>query len=208
SLALSEDLNKSHIKQNIAIKAGFMIIDLIHDFDQDKHWQKLSNLLGIPEETLKNTVKIAAGNRKKTVSSNTSKEITHTIQQGDPTEERLLATILQNPDLRDFGIGVPSNYFSNVVNRVIYEYWEKGQMDGSGDINVIRETQKLMDRELPQGNVEWNAKIIEDCITAMKLKYLKKIKQNIPEEDNSETDNQHLIVNDEIRSMFLEKNNA
>ena len=208
SLALSEDLNKSHIKQNIAIKAGFMIIDLIHDFDQDKHWQKLSNLLGTPEETLKNTVKIAAGNRKKTVSSNTSKEITHTIQEGDPTEERLLATILQNPDLRDFGIGVPSNYFSNVVNRVIYEYWEKGQMDGSGDINVIRETQKLMDRELPQGNVEWNAKIIEDCITAMKLKYLKKIKQNIPEEDNSETDNQHLKVNDEIRSMFLEKNNA
>ena len=72
SLALSEDLNKSHIKQNIAIKAGFMIIDLIHDFDQDKHWQKLSNLLGTPEETLKNTVKIAAGNRKKTVNSNTS----------------------------------------------------------------------------------------------------------------------------------------
>lgn len=208
SLALSENQNNNQARQDIVKKAGFLIIDLIHDFDQDKHWQKLSNLLDIPEETLKNTIKIAAANRKKSVSSNTSKEITHTIQEGDPTEERLLATILQNPDLRDFGIGVPSNHFSNVVNRVIYEYWEKDQLDGSGDINVIREIEKLMDRELPQGNIERNGKIIEDCKKAMKLKYLKKVKQNIPEEDNSETDNQHLKVNDEIRSMFLEKNNA
>jgi DNA primase len=208
SLALSENLNDNQVKENIAIKAGFLIIDLIHDFDQDKHWQKLSNLLGIPEDTLKNTIKNSAKNRGKTRGSNTATEIGHAIQEGDPTEERLLATILQNPDLRDFGIGVPSNYFSSMVNRVIYEYWEKGQMDGSDDINVIMDRQKLIDRELPQKNVEQNAKIIENCKNTMRLKYLKKIKQNIPEEENSETDNRHLKVNDEIRSMFLEKNNA
>mgnify|MGYP005638912889 CR=1 FL=1 len=95
-----------------------------------------------------------------------------------------------------------------MVNRVIYEYREKGQMDGSDDINVIMDRQKLIDRELPQKNVEQNAKIIENCKNTMRLKYLKKIKQNIPEEENSETDNRHLKVNDEIRSMFLEKNNA
>ena len=207
SLALSENLNDNHVKETIAIKAGFLIIDLIHDFDQDKHWQKLSNLLDIPEETLKNTIKNAAANRGKTGGSNTATKITDVIHEGDPTEERLLATILQNPDLRDFGIGVPSNYFSSMVNRVIYEYWEKGQMDESDDINVIMERQKLMDRQLPQKNIEQNSKIIENCKSKMKLKYLIKIKQNIPEEENSDTDKRHLKVNDEILSIFLEKNN-
>ena len=33
SLALSENLNDNQVKENIAIKAGFLIIDLIHDFE-------------------------------------------------------------------------------------------------------------------------------------------------------------------------------
>jgi hypothetical protein len=181
--------------------------------------QKFAQSLGIKDSDLRDRlVQLRLNDKKrKPAKTSTSSTIARSGYFPGNIEEYCLGLLLQYPEMRGDGMAIPVEYFEYNENREIFLKWHQYT-----DIeNIISKMDLLIkphfDNLLAQvfqpdlkGNEAEQRKVIIDCITRLKEKYLKHLarKRSLltseTEEGDKHNDLAQLEENKQLRQVFIQ----
>ena len=217
--AVTSTLDLSHENGKSAAVAQLLpLISKIADWvKRELYMKRLADLVGVDEKTLiKKAAQLQPTKREKlkgTVSLPTSQALRH------PVEEYCLSLLLQHPDLREKGDGIPPEYFTSTENRELFLSWR-----GSHDVDVLRRSlddslhehiDSLISRELPPANMKEIEAALSDCTRRLdehRLRQLKALEEILISEAESEGNKEEvqallqksLEPSMQLRDLFLE----
>jgi DNA primase len=95
-------------------------------------------------------------------------------------EDYLLAVVLQNPEMREYAMGVSEEQFRDPVNRVVFTMLqnsatlEVAALPGGGD--VMEKIERLRDKILPPTDQKEMVEAISDCVQRLHQRHIRTIK--------------------------------
>ena len=95
-------------------------------------------------------------------------------------EDYLLAVVLQNPEMREYAMGVSEEQFRDPVNRVVFTMLENSATleltVPSGEGDVMEKIERLRGKELPPGDQKEMVEAISDCVQRLHQRHIRTIK--------------------------------
>jgi DNA primase len=136
SVTANLDLTKASDKRLLVDRIG-PVIKLIKNPVRRAHYlQKLARLAGVNERTIEESLGMTKTsvpyNRNREILKKTDRPVKSILSR--PVEEQFLALLLKHPEFRERSGGIPTDYFENSENRVIFTVWRE-----SADIVTLRD---------------------------------------------------------------------
>ncbi len=95
-------------------------------------------------------------------------------------EDYLLAVVLQNPEMREYAMGVSEEQFRDPVNRVVFTMLQNSAtLEGagpSGERDVMEKIERLRDKILPPTDQKEMVEAISDCVQRLHQRHIRTIK--------------------------------
>jgi DNA primase len=95
-------------------------------------------------------------------------------------EDYLLAVVLQNPEMREYAMGVSEEQFRDPVNRVVFTMLQNSAtLEGagpSGEGDVMEKIERLRDKILPPTDQKEMVEAISDCVQRLHQRHIRTIK--------------------------------
>jgi DNA primase len=219
--ATRHDLSSSQGKALLTDSLFPVISSIENPYEQERLFSRLAELLGVSNQTLiasvglprpKNLGRRASPARKATVSA--FRTASH-----DSLEEFTLALLLQNPSLRDQGLGLTIDHFSQSPNRELFSNWfELFSIEVLPD-KVSEHLQdylsNLMQLPIPESTDSLLGEALLQCINRLEERKLREIKREESlilgeqwlEGDNSNdfSSQQDLSSTEALRRLFLNR---
>jgi len=175
-----------------------LIYNITNDYDRDRYWSTTAELAGVTEQRLKSIVdkprpagrSSFSGGRSRgkkaqiAGSGRISPEQAGSVLDssgGDALEEHLLSLVLQQADLREHAIAMPSEFFHESDNRALFTAWQSSSKLSEishelGD-ELTEKAYRLAERELPPSNQERHVEDVAQCVLRLRERHFRQIKK-------------------------------
>jgi DNA primase len=167
------DLTKAGDKTLAANKLLPVIKQIKNVIRQAHYMQKLAHIIGVDVRTLEAALGSTTTAPQRRIADRTQPVTVAVASASSPIEEYCLALLLQHPELRCYHKQIPPDYFAGSENRVLFTTLvAAGQaaVRDELDDSLVEHLERLATKELPANNIE---KKLVDCISRLKLLYLK-----------------------------------
>ncbi len=180
--ALKFDLSKPEDKSRATEQLLPMIIELDDDVQREFYLNKLSNLVGVNDKTLRGIAARLQRTRSEKVVKPELKPSTH-ANLGDPAEEQCLCLLVKYPELRGKAeeLGLSPEHFANSENRELFVAWRNApdfkDLFITIDIALQDHLKALCNMALPPADERKTEKALADCILSLERKGLRTLKE-------------------------------
>lgn len=176
-----------------ALAAGELrpLINMVpNQYEQEEYTTRLAALLDVSLEQLRvsaprtSIARRAAGTllREPPGSRSSSDAVASALNpdSANAGEDYLLAVVLQNPEMREYAMGVSEEQFRDPVNRVVFTMLENSATleltVPSGEGDVMEKIERLRGKELPPGDQKEMVEAISDCVQRLHQRHIRTIK--------------------------------
>ncbi len=174
------DLTKPEEKSGASEQLLPMIIELDDDVQREFYLNKLSNLLGVSDKTLRGIAARQSRTRSEKVSKADTKPVTST-SFSDPAEEQCLRLLLKHPELRDKAKGLSPEHFEHSENKELFIAWrditnlEELPLTIASDLQEHVKT--LYERALPPTDERKTEEELVRCVQRLEQQRLRTLKE-------------------------------
>jgi DNA primase len=173
----------SHEKgKSEAVDKLLPLVSAIEDgVEEELYLRRLSQLVGVDEKTLAGK----AARSKPTPRERASKALPLPVTQatGRSTEEFCLTLLLQNPELRERGLELNTDYFEGTENREIFLAWKKAtdnedfeRIRQDLDVSLQEHLDNLISRVLPPARERETEIAFTDSTNRLREQHLRRLK--------------------------------
>ncbi|MBA31838.1 MAG: DNA primase [Chloroflexi bacterium] len=141
---------------------------------------------------------------------NLKNQIKNIDENIDALDEHFLSLLIQNDDIKEYGVAIPENYINKSDNRVIFSLWKKNFIND--DIEIDEELSEKIEylklRDIPESNLTRKIEDINQIIQRLKERYLRELKIQEIEDLKSNPELKDKIVlnslesNENLKKMF------
>ncbi len=183
----------------------------IIDKDELPNFTKfLSKKLDITHRELTSLLNKSLQKNSKNNYYNIKNQIRNIDESLDALDEHFLSLLIQNDDLREYGIAIPEVYIKQSDNRVIFSLWKKNFIKDNIEKNeeLSEKIQYLKLRDIPESNLTKKVEDINQIIYRLKERYLRELKIQEIEDLKSNPELKDKIVknsldsNENLKKMF------
>ncbi len=172
-----------------AVEALLPLIQSANFFDQESYLTKLSDVLGVREETLKASIgklntssyRITRRQAGQKLSSEMSSILS--VKTGDPLEEHLLALLLSKPELKKHMLDFDAEYFNNSVTREVFTQWltcsTMDDLVDRIDESLRGEFDRLARTQLVPSNSSENEADLKQCMRRLEKRHLQMLQEQL-----------------------------
>lgn len=161
-----------------------------NQYEQEAYMTRLAALLDVSLEQLRvstprtSTARRAAGAlfREPPGSRSSSDAVASALNpdSANAPEDYLLAVVLQNPDMREYAMGISEEQFRDPVNRVVFTMLKNSAtLEGaapSGQGDVAEKIERLRNKILPPTDQKEMVEAISDCVQRLHQRHIRTIK--------------------------------
>lgn len=174
------DLSKPEEKSRATEQLLPMIIELDDEIQKEFYLNKLSNLLGVSEKTLRGMAARQQRTRREKPYYSEPRPIPSTYF-GDPVEEQCLCLLLKHPDLRHKARGISPEHFEHSENREIFLVWYNSnsidELMLKIDPDLRDHVKALCERALPPADDTKTEEELIRCIRRLEQQRLRTLKE-------------------------------
>lgn len=174
------DLTKPEEKSKASEQLLPMIIELDNDVQREFYLNKLSNLLGVSDKTLRGIAARLQHTRHEKVTKAEFKPSTRT-NLGDPAEEQCLCLLLKYPELRNKVKGLSPEHFEHSENKEIFIVWlditNLEELPFTIDSDLQEHVKALCERALPPTDERKTEEELLRCIRRLEQQRLRTLKE-------------------------------
>ena len=207
------DLTSSQGKSQVAQLLFPMIAAQSNAFEQDRHFQRLAQLLGVSEQTLAASVGRPRAARPRAARTREAVATPFERLERDPLEELCLALLFQHPELGTEASRLHLEHFKRVENRELFTCWSRDvsikRVGESVDPELKAHLERLLSRELPSIVATEREAVLADCLHRLEERRLRDLKveeelrlAEASKEDFFEEGEQVLELTERIRRLF------
>ncbi len=169
-----------------------LIYNVTNDYDRDRYWSSTAKLAGVTEQRLKTIVDKPrrssyrrGGNRSRSAGqSRISPQQASAVLEssaGNPLEEHLLSLVLQMPDLREYAVVMPNEFFHESDNRALFTAWQSsstlGELSDELGEDLTEKMRQLAERTLPPSDQALHVEDITQCVMRLRERHFRRIKE-------------------------------
>jgi DNA primase len=165
-----------------------LIFSVPSDYDRDRWWTALARKVDVPAERLKSLLPRRqpaggrGGNRSRQPRVNSERGLSPEqaaaymdAKPWEALEEHLLVMLLSHDELREFGLPVSPELFTDTVNREIFTAWRTagtlGELFEKLDSELAERASQLAERELPPADQAVRVDEVKQCIRRLSVRY-------------------------------------
>ncbi len=217
---------------DFANSVASLIYMVKNDYDRDRYWLATATIAGVSEQRLKSIVdkpKQASrsgsrrkysskrGNKSQFVASEriSSQQVTEVLgaSNRDPLEEHLLSLVLQQEDLREHAVAMPTEFFHATDNRALFTAWQSsstlGEIAHELGEELTKKAHLLTERELPPSDQARHIEDVTQCVMRLRERHFRRIKKQQTErfkelegDEVQELLDQSLLPNENLRKVM------
>ena len=161
-----------------------------NQYEQEAYMTRLAALLDVSLEQLRVSAprtsisrRVAGALLREPPGSRSSSDAVASALNPDSAnapEDYLLAVVLQNPEMREYAMGVSEEQFRDPVNRVVFTMLQNSAtLEGagpSGERDVMEKIERLRDKILPPTDQKEMVEAISDCVQRLHQRHIRTIK--------------------------------
>jgi DNA primase len=165
-----------------------LIFSVPNDYDRDRWWTTLARKVDVPAERLKSLLPRRqptsgrGGNRSRSARGNSERGLSAEqaaaymdAKPWESLEEHLLVMLLSHDELREFGLPVAPEVFTDTVNREIFTAWRTSSTLGALfehlDAELAERASQLAERDLPPADQVVRVDEVKQCIRRLSVRY-------------------------------------
>jgi DNA primase len=158
-----------------------LVSEIADGVEEELYLRRLSQLVGVDQKTLAGR----AARSKPTPRERASKALLPPVTQatGRSTEEYCLTLLLQNPELREHGLELNTDYFEGTENREIFLVWKRAidneefEIIRHGlDCSLQEHLDNLISKVLPPASERETEVAFDDCTRRLGEQQLRRLK--------------------------------
>ena len=204
-------------KAQVAERLFPLIAAMHNSYDQDRYFQRLAEVLGVPTATLEASVgrpRPAAPAQRRRSQSAVAQATGSPFRQaeGDPLEEHVLSLLVQDPELLTRAAELPAKHLRRYENRALLSAIQEGGTMGLDTVKTQvplgEHLERLEARVLPPADRSQRIRDFEACLRRLEERALRELKAQEEEvlaqvpQDGAIGEAQITSVNERLRELF------
>lgn len=222
------DVSTGEGKARVAESLSPLIFSVDNDYDRDRYWERLAELLEVSTERLRSMAPRpgSSGGRSGSRSSRgQSREASISAAQlsavlGSATvgiEEHLLGLVLKHPELREFAEAVPTEHFLDTANRELFTHWARittlEEMLEALTSDLAEKATNLQSVEFPPSDHARRVEEVTQCVRRLRERFMRNVlklaevtlkeeESSLEGEEREQLRNRTLDPSDHLKNVF------
>lgn len=221
------DTSSGDGKARVVESVAPLIFAVNNDYDRDRYWEKLAQLIDVSTERLRSMAPkpASSSNRSRPRSSQAGKENAISTNQLSAAlgagvtgvEEHLLALIFQRPELKEFVEAIPPEHFLDTANRELFTCWNRvhtlEEMSKELSSDLAEKASHLQAVAAPPSDHARRVSEVTQCVRRLRERYmrtllrdaevaLKEVENSLEGEEREALRSRTLDPSDHLKKVF------
>lgn len=187
------DLTTTEGQRTLTEELGPLVLDIQDSTEQDRHLERLGELLGINRHTLEEVLQkqrqsvlraaASKSQRQRGLDQPSQVQVAAAVFKQDPLEADSLALLLRDPELRELAEGLQPEFFHESENREVYLKWAEcsiiEELRELMDTPLREHLETLVDRDLHLMDQKQRTEALAQCVRRLEERHLREVRTQI-----------------------------
>ena len=187
------DLTTTEGQRTLTEELGPLVLDVQDSTEQDRHLERLGELLGINRHTLEEVLQkqrqsvlraaASKSQRQRGLDQPPQVQVAAAVFKQDPLEADSLALLLRDPELKELAKGLQPEFFRESENREVYLKWAEcpivEELRELLDTPLREHLDTLVDRDLHLMDQKQRTEALAQCVRRLEDRHLREVRTQI-----------------------------